>query len=1065
LRGYAANSATITLRRTARSENMLHFGIMKSFLPLALCAVFGGTAVLHARTTATIDYTTYTVDTMPRSVLMTLHAGPLTRGFAWQTTTSVTAGHVWLLEGTHGAADAAAFLAEGTRFTGTRSTVSAPDANCHRIAVTGLAYGKTYSYRLGAGDAHDVYGSFTVRPADDALTVLTFSDAQTKDYAKLYTWENTVSRAAELVGAANLDFVLYAGDLYDENAPALKPRKYRQWGIGVDTATPYLPGVPWVFASGNHDYTVYADTTAVDWRMTTPYAGCHAFDRGNVHVATLPYLGGWNAAYETALDWLDADLAAASNATWKIVALHWGPYVTGDHYMDVAGTKDLIRKMTPICAARHVDLVLQAHDHVFTKTLPYRWNAAGYTTAAQDAAVVNLSPATRTLDGTRWDDNPAGTYYVSCGSAGHRVGENPLYAEASDNPKSYVNGTYKIATDTMDVDSAWGRAGDNASHDLSASMFGVLRVTGDRLAYDFYVVSTNGLAAPVLYDTLRIHKGPAGETADTFRVTPYVQRPATNAMSVLWLTETNAPAVLRCWPAAGGDVRRATTTPEYCRELAYSAKDVSDYNARQKSWSGPQAGPLLSLPWQHRVRLTGLAPATRYTYVVELAGGTAYTNTFRTAPGRDTPVRFIAYSDCETEPESTGKCDGYWTDPVTGKSANYYVDQTTGFASNIVRMVERDPDFILIAGDLAQYGTEQRDWDEFWRHQAGLYNDPAGSIPLLAAPGNHDVINSDHGETGTDGGTIGMARWSRYFEFNPNGVSFPSVTWQGRTYSYDRSELFHRLDYGCVTVICMDSNNGDDSDPERDSCLKLFAAGNATCQPAISPDFNPGSPQFTWITNQLADAHAQGQFIFVACHHMPYSVGYHCRTNGVAYSGYVEPYSARALRVLTPYMLKYGVTAWIAGHDEIMEHSRVFGRDVAASGVPGIAPDAELNLYDVGNSGDGLRGGGTGTAANPYLCGEANPFEVFRAEVDAPPVLDAENVLTDGARHYGHLEINVRTNAQGRWQCTLTPVYVFVSKDANGVCGPFARRVYNDVITIDDRGRRVMTRTSTLIIR
>lgn len=265
-----------------------------------------------------------------------------------------------------------------------------------------------------------------------------------------------------------------------------------------------------------------------------------------------------------------------------------------------------------------------------------------------------------------------------------------------------------------------------------------------------------------------------------------------------------------------------------------------------------------------------------------------------------------------------------------------------------------------------------------------------------------------------------------------------------------------------VTVICMDSNNGDDSDPEKDSCLKFFAAGNETCQPAISPDFNPGSPQFNWITNQLADAHAKGQFIFVACHHMPYSVGYHCRTNGVAYSGYVEPYSARALRVLTPYMLKYGVTAWIAGHDEIMEHSRVYGRDVAASGVPGIAPDAELNLYDVGNSGDGLRGGGDGTPGNPYLCGEANPYEVFRAEVDAPPVLDADNVLVDGSRHYGHLEVNVTTNAQGQWQCTLTPVYIFVSKAKNGVCGKFERRVFNDVITIDARGRRVETTDRTI---
>jgi len=1031
---------------------------------------------LSAQASPHVDYKAYAETARPSAVLVTNPGDALSRGFAWQTSQAVTDSKVWLLEGAHTAADAALFLSKGRLTEGESSSVSAPAATCHRVVVRNLVAGRTYSYRLGAGDANDVYGTFEVKPADDTLTALYLSDAQTKDYAKLGVFENTVTRAvATAGGAAALDCVIAGGDIYDENAPyfggqgerpARTYYKYRMWGIGVDTATYALPGVPWLMASGNHDYTVYADATAVDWQSSV--SGCRSFDLGCAHVAVVPYLGGWGDKYVTALDWLASDLAAASNALWKIVALHWGPYVTGDHYLDKAGTggaSKLILKLAPICASRHVDLVLQGHDHVFTKTLPYRWDAAGYTTSLPNDAIVNHSPATVLIGGVRYDDNPNGTYYVSTGAAGHRVGENEDYAELSPNAHCYTNGHYKIATDVMDVDSAWGHAGDDASHDLSASMFGLLRIAGNRLEYDFYVVATNGVAAPVLYDTLRVYKGVPRTAADAFRVTPYVQRPATNAMSVLWLTETNAPATIRWWPAAGGSERQLTTTPAACPELFYTDKDTNDFNtAWSKGKRGRESGPLLSPPWQHRVRLDGLAAGTRYAYVVELAGGAAYTNAFRTAPGRDAPVRFIAYSDSETEPESTGKPDNYWTDPVTGKKANYYVDQTVGYASNVVRMVERDPDFFLISGDLVQYGYEQRDWDEFWRHQAGVYNDPAGSIPILASPGNHDVINSSGGENGRDGGTIGMGKWCRYFEFNPNGVAFPSVTWRGRSYAYDRSEVFHRTDYGRVTVICIDSNNGDDSDPERDSCLKFYAGGNGTTeQPAISPDFNPGSPQFAWLTNQLADAQAKGQFTFVSCHHMPYSVGYHNRTNGVAYSGYVEPYSARALRVLTPYMIKYGVKAWIAGHDEIMEHSRVFGRDVAANGVAGVADDAELNLYDVGNSGDGLRGGGTGTKDNPYLCGEANPYEVFRAEVNAPPVVQ-DGVLIDGARHYGHLEVEVAKNAQGEWACTLTPVYIFISKDKSGNPCKFERRIYDDVITLDENGRRKTAKAGFAVI-
>lgn len=529
---------------------------------------------------------------------------------------------------------------------------------------------------------------------------------------------------------------------------------------------------------------------------------------------------------------------------------------------------------------------------------------------------------------------------------------------------------------------------------------------------------------------------------NAFRVTPYVQRPAKDAMSVLWLTESDAQATIRWWPADGTpDLGgAATTTPEYCSELSYTQKD------RSEATKCP-SGPILSLPYQHRVRITGLRPATSYNYQVTLDDGKTYSNTFHTAPDRNAPVRFIAYSDCETEPESTGKKDTYWTDPRTGQRAPYLVDQTEGFASNIVRMVERKPDFVVIAGDLAQFGYEQRDWDEFWRHQAGVYNDPAGSIPLLASPGNHDVLNPETGDSGSDGGTVGMARWKRYFDFEPNNVEFPSVTWNGTTYNYDRNGLFHRQDYGRVTVICLDSNNGDDADPEKDSCLYLYAKGSGTgIQPCICPDFNPGSPQFNWFTNQLADAQSKGQFIFVSCHHMPYSVGYHNRINGVSYSGYVEPLSARALRVLTPYMIKYGVTAWIAGHDEIMEHSRVTGKKTLPDGTE---VDSVLNLYDVGNSGDGLRGGGLGTAADPYLSTMANPYEVFRAYKDAPGVFDDQGNWIDGGTHYGHLEINVATNAAGRWQATLTPVYVFVNQDAQGNPQLFERREFNDVTVIE----------------
>ena len=574
-------------------------------------------------------------------------------------------------------------------------------------------------------------------------------------------------------------------------------------------------------------------------------------------------------------------------------------------------------------------------------------------------------------------------------------------------------------------------------------------LTETTVDYDNYKVETtqpfSGSAASVHADSLKDVK------PETFRVTPYLQHPTENAMTVKWFTEGDAPATISWW-TDGEAAQSLTTTPDEATELYYSDTDISSYNSRT-GYSGIERGPIQTIPWHHRARLTGLKAGTTYHYRVDLAGGVSYENTFRTVPDRNTPVRFLCYSDSETEPESTGKFED-WEKPPQGSSFHpnkYFVDSTVGYASNIVHMIKRNPDFYLIAGDLVQYGYEQRDWDEFWRHNAGVRNDPAGSAPIFAAPGNHDYVSSGingDNRANYDGGEAAISRYLKYFEYPSNGVDFGDG-------GPDRSQLFYRQDYGRVTVISIDTNNGDDSDPDKDSCTVLYrdaskvpseyapTAGQAPCR---APDFNPGTPQFNWLTNQLADAQAKGQFIFVLNHHMPHSVGYHNRHNHYSSRSYsdgtYEPYSAVAVRVLQPYLLKYGVAAWICGHDEINEHSVVSGTETLPDGS---TRSASLNIFDVGNSGDGLRGGG---ANGETMRGEANPYEFWRAHINAPEIYNANGVLTEGGKHYGHLEINVEPDGDsGDWKCTMTPVHVFVNK-VNGQAATFERREYDNVVTV-----------------
>ena len=512
---------------------------------------------------------------------------------------------------------------------------------------------------------------------------------------------------------------------------------------------------------------------------------------------------------------------------------------------------------------------------------------------------------------------------------------------------------------------------------------------------------------------------------NVFRVTPYVQHATTNAMSLLWLAQEAGSATVSWWPEGRpAEVRQITTQGREATELSYEGDKSHSF----------QYLPY-TVPWQHRCRIEGLQPDSSYAYTVTLAGGESYSNAFRTAPARRRAIRFVCYSDCETEPDSNGSAVT-WDDlrldhdeNPSATSRKYLVDQTVGYASNICAMVSRQPDFMVIAGDLAQSGSRQTDWDEFWRHNAGKLNDPAGSTPIVAAIGNHEYASYQDLD-----GERGARKYLSYFEYEPNGASVLE----------DQLERFHRFDYGPVTLIFLDLNNGPDRNPANTWQAEYGNPHpedtNAQLRQATShaPDFREGSVQYGWLEEQLRDAQTNALFTFVVSHQCPFSAGYHGRAMGEVGRGVEgETLSGVATRCLTNLLFRYGCDAWICGHDEMYEHSQVRGEETLPDGT---RRPITLNVYDVGMGGDGLRG--CRITTNP------NPWEVFRAHVDAPEVYDANGRLVSGGKHYGHLEVNVAPNAEGLWQATLTPAYVFVTTDASGKPCGFERRTYPDEIVV-----------------
>jgi hypothetical protein len=536
---------------------------------------------------------------------------------------------------------------------------------------------------------------------------------------------------------------------------------------------------------------------------------------------------------------------------------------------------------------------------------------------------------------------------------------------------------------------------------------------------------------------LTLAAGQAHAQFADFRVRPYLQWPTTEAITIMWFTAVNQPGTLTITGPGLSAPLTLSSTPELLAEIDYSASEKA-ISPRPADMEWPD-----NSNYRHQLRVSGLLPDSVYTYTVA-QGANTFTATFRTAPTADSqrPLRFHLLSDSETliigrttnrewstgaqDPNSTGRPAGSGRGRTT-----YFLTETVGYQQNIIAMRSRNPDMIVMPGDLIQgSGNEpQRRWDEFWRHNAGVYDTILSSIPLTAAIGNNCIFyNSWSNNT-----TIQTARrqWSAYWDFAPNGN--PAF-----------QDLYHRQDYGPVTILTLCSVKGI----SPDNHLVAPPLGQPTTNPSDNrdtnrvwnnlytfgdvPDLNQyldaartvESEQFRWLRENLQQARAAGQVIFVQWHHIPYSRGIHG-------SSITSTQSGEAMRQWTPLLEEFRVAGVFCGHSEVAERSFV---DADGDGYG-------INYWDVGAAGDGLRGVETAFS---------NPFSQWTAD-QSERELWSGNQLVRGGKHYGFQELNVSRLPGGRFRVSFTPYHIFPvnAGDPNFTVTGVQLRRYNDLVTLE----------------
>jgi 3',5'-cyclic AMP phosphodiesterase CpdA len=237
----------------------------------------------------------------------------------------------------------------------------------HTIEISGLEPGQKYCYRIGdaAWGWWSKTGIIETANGGDSFAFLHMTDPQSQN-EKQYSrgWAATVSKAFEMFPESK--FIVDTGDSVDSGT------NVNQWQWFFDTAADGLMNTALMPAAGNHEKSGEALTTNFLLsnlpEQDIETGVYYSFNYNNAHFIVLNTndLDEDKAISQEQINWLKQD-AAASDAQWKILALHKPAYSNGSHFddEDIIQIRKLLSTLMPELG---IDVVLQGHDHVYLRT-------------------------------------------------------------------------------------------------------------------------------------------------------------------------------------------------------------------------------------------------------------------------------------------------------------------------------------------------------------------------------------------------------------------------------------------------------------------------------------------------------------------------------------------------------------------------------------------------------------------------------------------------------------------------------------------------------------------------
>ena len=409
----------------------------------------------------------------PDRVVLTWTGDPAhSQAVTWRTASSVAGGVAQIAEAT-GAPDLGARATEiqaateilRLRDSDWNSGLPA-SVHYHSARFTGLRPSTLYAYRVGSDDGWSEWHHF--RTASDEpgapFRFLYFGDAQN---GVLSHWARVLRTAYRF--APDAAFAVHAGDLVNDGHA---DRQWSEWHRAGAWLHATLPTIP---VTGNHEYRALDrarrgdQQLAMHWRPQFALPTPPGLPDGLAEtVYWLDYQGARlfvldsNRSREDQALWLDEALAATT-ARWKIVTFHHPLFSN-------AGSRDnpeLRALWLPVLERHGVDLVLQGHDHTYSRGgAPARGMPADAGTETDERAAARV-----------------GTMFVVSVSGAKQY-------ELADDLWSTYAGQARL-----------GRAAENTQ------FFQIIEVAPERLGYRAFT------AAGELYDAFELRKDERGDKA------------------------------------------------------------------------------------------------------------------------------------------------------------------------------------------------------------------------------------------------------------------------------------------------------------------------------------------------------------------------------------------------------------------------------------------------------------------------------------------------------------------------------------------------------------------------